>query len=38
MVSETIRAEVDIPADDCYNEELVSNFESYSDRICPVMA
>lgn len=30
MVQETLRAELDLPSDDCFSDELVNNFEEFS--------
>lgn len=34
MVSDTLRAELDLPADDCFSEKLTSDWENFSKATC----
>ena len=37
MVSEAVRSELDLPADDCFANEIVDDFKGYSLKICELM-
>lgn len=38
MVSDTLRAELDLPADDCFSDHLTTDFENFSKSTCYTIA